>query len=121
MAERLSSARLLWALIATLASITAAAQVGLPDPTRPPDRAAAAEGQNGSGGAAARSAHRVQSVLISPERKVAVIDGRAVPLGGRVDGARVVAITETGVTLERNGQKETLRLNPGVDVKAVAQ
>jgi MSHA biogenesis protein MshK len=112
---------MLWALTAAMATITAAAQANLPDPTRPPDRSATAEGQNSSGGAPARSAHRVQSVLISPERKVAVIDGRAVPLGGRVDGARVVAITETGVTLERNGQKETLRINPGVDVKAVAQ
>jgi MSHA biogenesis protein MshK len=63
----------------------------------------------------------LQSILISPQRKLAVIDGRTVPLGGEVNGAKLVAITEGGVTLRRGAQTETLRLNPGIEKKAVTR
>lgn len=115
MAERLSAARAFCVLTAVAASSAAAAQAGLPDPTRPP--AASAD----AGTAAARdgrSAHRLQSVLISRQRKLAVIDGRTVPLGGRIDDAVVVAITETGVTLRRGAATQVLPLNAGVHKEA---
>ena len=115
MAERLTAARALCVLTAAAASAGAAAQAGLPDPTRPP----AADGTSAARGDAAKSAHRVESVLISAERKLAVIDGRTVPLGGQIDGARVVAITEAGVTLRRGEQTEVLPLNAGVQKKVL--
>lgn len=118
MAERLTAARLICALGALAASPAAAAQAGLLDPTRPP--AAAAEDAAKSGAPAAKAAPRLQSVLISPERKIAVIDGRTVPLGGQIDDALVVGISETGVTLRRGEQTEVLSLDAGVQKKRVA-
>jgi MSHA biogenesis protein MshK len=118
MAERLTSARLLCVLVVAAASQAAAAQAGLPDPTRPPT-GSADEAVRAGGTHDGKPAHRLQSVLISPDRKLAVIDGRTVPLGGRIDDALVVAITENGVTLRRAGQTEVLPLNAGVQKKEV--
>jgi MSHA biogenesis protein MshK len=110
------AARVLSILTAVAASAAAAAQAVLLDPTRPPAPASAPEGTTPAG---AQSTHRLQSVLISPQRKLAVIDGRTVALGGRIGDALVVAITETGVTLRRGEQTEMLPLNAGVQKKEV--
>ena len=82
----------------------------LADPTRPPNAAADAAGQ-----AAPRSGPQLQSVLISPARRVAVISGRAVALGERYGEATVASITESAVLLRYAGRSETLRLIPGVE------
>jgi MSHA biogenesis protein MshK len=120
MAERLTAARLLCVLTAAAASSAAAAQAALPDPTRPPAAASAEDTSKPVAGQATKPAHRLQSVLIAPDRKLAVIDGRTVPIGGRIDDALVVAITESGVTLRRGAQTETLPLNAGVQIRPVA-
>jgi hypothetical protein len=60
-------------------------------------------------------------VLISPQRRLAVIDGRTVPLGGKVDDATLVQVSETHVTLRRGAELKTLELYPGVERKAVWQ
>lgn len=82
----------------------------LADPTRPPNAAAEAEGE-----AAAPSGPQLQSVLISPTRRVAVISGQAVALGGKYGEATVASITESAVLLRYAGRSETLRLIPGVE------
>jgi MSHA biogenesis protein MshK len=87
----------------------------LSDPMRPPSAAASA----GAAAPAAAPALRLQSVLISPGRKLAVIDGITVPLGGTVDGARLVAIRESEVVLQKGAERETLKLNPGVQITPV--
>lgn len=120
MAKRVIAARILFVLTAGAASAAAAAQGALPDPTRPPSAAAAEEMAKPAGGQGGRFPSRVQSVLISPERKIAVIDGRTVALGARIDDAQVVGITETGVTLRRGDRTELLPLNAGVQIKRVA-
>ena len=96
-----------------LASATAAAQGGLGDPTRPtslsePDSAAAA---------AQGPRWRLQSTLVADSRKLAVINGRTVGQGGRVDGAQVVEIRQDGVTLDHEGQRIVLRLPGSLDIK----
>jgi hypothetical protein len=58
---------------------------------------------------------QLQSVLLSSGRKIAVIDGNAVALGGMLGDARVVKITETEVVLKTGEETETLKLYPGVD------
>lgn len=118
MAERLTATRLLCVVTAVAASPAAAAQATLPDPTRPP-AASADEGARAASARDGRPLHRLQSVLIAPERKLAVIDGRTVLLGGRIDDATVVAITETGVTLRRGERTEVLPLNAGVQKKGL--
>jgi MSHA biogenesis protein MshK len=111
MAERLS--RGLAGLALAAATAVVAQSAGLSDPTRPPDAATAAPpSQDATGSAAA--APRLLSVLISPNRKLAVIDGRTVVLGERVGDATLVQITETQVTLRRGAELTTLELYPGV-------
>ncbi len=58
---------------------------------------------------------QLQSILISSGRKLAVINGSMVPLGGMVGEARLVAISETQVVLKNGDETEILKLFPGVD------
>jgi MSHA biogenesis protein MshK len=113
MAERLSPTL---AFLLAFAGIADSAAQAVADPTRPP-ATAAAEPAEGTPGAAPRPAHRLQSVLISATRKLAVIDGQTVPLGGEIGGATLSAISETGVVLTRGGETETLKLNPAAEKK----
>ena len=97
-----------WMLLALLASEGARSQV-LNDPTRPPASlgvpADAAAGQP-------KEEPELQSVLISPTRRVAVIDGQTVALGEKIGESRVIRITEGEVVL-RNGQGlQVLKLFP---------
>ena len=102
-------AKRLIAALGLLSAWTAFAQ-GLPDPTRPPSASVSDPAPSGE-------SSRLQSVLISPGRKLAVIDGRTVMLGGRVGDARVVAIAPAQVTLQRGGAYQTLKLHPGIEKK----
>jgi MSHA biogenesis protein MshK len=110
MAQRLTagSTALLLACGVSSAGQAALAQA-LADPMRPP-QILAAEYPLASGQA---PASRLQSVLISPARRLAVIDGRVVAIGGQVGGATVVAISETEVVLKKGDERETLKFHPG--------
>lgn len=98
-----------------VAAICCAAQAqALGDPTRPPGTAGLADGAEPG---AQSSAPQLQSILISPQRRLAVINGQTVALGGRIGDATLLAISETGVVLRRGGQLETLRLLPDAGKK----
>ena len=97
------------AAAATLAVASVQAQA-LTDPTRPPQANAASSGEPQD-----TPGTQLQSVLISSGRKIAVINGATVPLGGMVGEARVVKITESEVTLKKGDETEVLKLFPGVD------
>ena len=96
-----------------------AAAQALRDPTRPPVTfGRTAEGGNVSRG---RDAEWVlQSVLLSPERRYAIINGEVLALGGSVSGAELVAIREGEVTLRAGGVLRTVRLFPDVDMRSEA-
>lgn len=83
------------------------------DPTAPPAalRQPAAPGQATEAQPEVAAA-RLQSVLISSKRRVAVIDGETVRLGQKHRGALVSSITPTQVVLVRNGAQEILKLYP---------
>lgn len=85
------------ALAGLLAGAPARAQEALADPTAPP---AAIAGELAAAPAAATRALQLQSVLISGERRVAVIDGERVQVGDRVSGFEVAAIESNLVWLE---------------------
>ena len=109
------SAAMLGALILAagwLAMPEARAQA-LADPTRPPTASAEQEGE------APPAGKQLQSVLFSGGRKVAVIDGTMVPLGGTYGDAQLVKISETEVVLKQGEETETLKLYPGVEKRAV--
>lgn len=84
------------------------------DPTRPPRSVTAPEGANEH----ARGAV-LQSVMITPNRRSAIIDGERVELGGRYRDAQVVRITESEVVLREGERTEILKMYPDVEKKAV--
>jgi len=108
MADRLKIIAALGMLAAAAPSAPQAAAQPLADPTRPyATPAAESEGQGGG--------LVLQSVMISPLQRLAIISGRLVKLGDQVGGATVVSIAETEVALKEGTQVQTLRLYPGVD------
>ncbi|HEX2649837.1 MAG TPA: MSHA biogenesis protein MshK [Burkholderiales bacterium] len=97
--------------LALLGALQASAQ-GLVDPTRPPN-APAGEAD------AAQSGTQLQSILIASNRRVAVINGAPVGLGGMVGEAKVIRINETEVTLQKGDEIEVLKLYPGVEKQPI--
>ncbi len=113
MADRMIGHRTGFALAATLAFIAAGAQAqALVDPTRPPNFVAGAQNEAPAG-------NQLTSILLSGGRKVAVINGATVPLGGMVGEARLIRVSETEVALKKGSEIEVLKLYPGVDKKSV--
>jgi len=101
---------LAWCLGISFAGLAVAQTAPLADPTRPPGAGADSVAE-----AAAPDATRLQSVLISPTRRIAVIDGKAVALGGRIGDATLETVTESAAVLRYADRRETLWLMPGVD------
>ncbi len=94
------------------ACLTAAAGAqGMTDPTRPPGALATAAGE----GAAASGGPVLQSVMLSPGRKVAMISGEIVVLGGRYGSARLVKLTESEAVLKNGAETTVLKLYPLVE------
>jgi MSHA biogenesis protein MshK len=94
----------------------AVAQV-LNDPTRPATGGAAVSDAFGEPGAAATAL--LQSVMITPTERSAIIGGERVKLGGKFGEARVVKITESEVVLHSVNGSEILRMYPNVSMKTV--
>ncbi len=103
------------ALIAMLAALWAAGTANgqqLADPTRPPqalemERAPGADAGSG----------RLESVLLSPRRKLAVIDGVPVALGAKLGEATLVSIEPAQVVLREPDGDRVLKLYPEVAKK----
>jgi MSHA biogenesis protein MshK len=89
----------------------AAQDARLVDPTRPPQATSPAPG---SDQARPAPGPQLQSVLISPNRRVAVINGQTVRQGDRVGDATVVKIDESSVHLRTGRSRQTLHLLPDV-------
>jgi MSHA biogenesis protein MshK len=99
------------ALAATFLALPAQAQA-LHDPTRPPaEFGRAMQGE----GPTVESGPRLQSVLISPKRRVAVISGQTVMVGDKFGTAQIASISENEVVLRGGGTTQTLKLYPGMD------
>jgi len=99
-------------VIALWAASSCARAQALSDPTRPPSASpAAGQPDAGTGGP------RLQSILLSPGRKIAIIDGQTVALGGKIGDATLVRIAEAGVVLKRGDELETLPLLPAAAKK----
>jgi MSHA biogenesis protein MshK len=111
-------ARIFCGLVTGIAAAQAiaadAAAQGFADPTRPP------YGGPGTGVSEAPvTGPELQSVLISPTRNVAVINGQTVPLGGKFRDATLTRITASGVELRNGIRVEMLSLFPQVDKKSL--
>ena len=102
------------AITASLWRTDAAAQV-LNDPTRPPAGLAPAD----AAATGALATPRLQSVMITPSERFAIIGGERIKLGGKYGEAEVIGITETEVTLRSASGTETLRMYPEVGIKRI--
>lgn len=102
------------ALVVTLGSIAVAHAQTMIDPMRPPTAAGPT--------ASARelpAAQVVQTIIIGPTQRYAVIDGRTLAQGDRLGAALIERITETEVTLRQpDGKASILGLLPQVHKKA---
>lgn len=91
----------------------------LPDPTRPP-----MEIGDGSGGTSVHVAPATPkgllSVIISPSRCAAIIDGKTIALGEKYGDATIVEITARGVVLQGAHGRRSMELFPGVALKVTA-
>jgi MSHA biogenesis protein MshK len=76
------------------------------DPTRPPS--ASDDGM----AAGAEAGPRVESILIAPDRRIAIISGETVTLGSRIAAGEVVRINETEVVVWSAQGERRLRLYP---------
>ena len=114
MARRMNAFSFLRAacLAMLMTGVAAAHSQTLRDPTRPPG----ASSIKGGPGVALDSLV-LQSILISPERKVAVISGKLVTPGESVEGYMLVAIAENEAVLKNGDKVRRLHLYPSVDMQ----
>lgn len=99
-------ARRLNALLAAIAVAASAAALAAPfaDPTRPPRL----DSERAEVGVPAGP--RVESILIAPDRRVAIVSGQEVTIGSRVADGEVVGISESEVRIRKPGGEESLKL-----------
>ena len=90
-------------LFLTLSGGVARAEEPLRDPTRPYSAAKDAR--------AASPRFVINAIIISPKRRVAIVNGRRVAVGGSIAGATVVAIEKDQLILDVGGERITAGLN----------
>lgn len=106
MSERALLPTLLLLLVFGLPGLAGAAD-GLNDPTRPPQTVSAAHSVEQ---APVMPRWELQAILVGEERRVAVINGRPLREGGRLEGATLVRIAADKVLLRYQGTTVTLKL-----------
>lgn len=87
----------------------------LQDPTRPPAIIAAPVAASGE---VETKPLGLQSVIISKDRRAAIIDGATVELGGKHGDARLVEVNEDNVVLKSAKGRQVLTLFPDVRMAA---
>ncbi|HZR02681.1 MAG TPA: hypothetical protein VFA81_05875 [Burkholderiales bacterium] len=102
--------RLVVLLIVSVAVLPASIRAGsLSDPTRPAVRPSVSIAKL-PGLPAPQWV--LQSVLLSPSARSAIINGVLVPLGGRIGAAQLVEVHEDEAVLQVEGHRRSLRLFP---------
>ncbi|HZW14191.1 MAG TPA: hypothetical protein VFF81_13495 [Noviherbaspirillum sp.] len=99
------------------AAVTSASAQALVDPTRPPASLGAEPAVSGQ---AVQSGPVLQSILISPRRKEAIISGQTVKVGDKVGEATIVRIAEDQVVLRHGKDLETLKLFPNIEKRSTS-
>jgi len=84
------------------------------DPTKPPAEIYAPPG------VAVPEGNALRTIIISPARRAAIIDGQTVELGAKHGDVRLIEVSESGVVLEGSQGRQALALFPGVEIKKQA-
>ena len=102
--------RIIQSLGLLLALVAMPLQAQLDDPTRPPDfsQAVTVDETTGAGG----TSWDLVSILVSPQRRIAIINGKTVHVGDTLSGAQVLDINTSGVMLRHQGEVVKLKLVP---------
>ena len=103
-------------LIALMGGMSSAAAQLTNDPTRPPVGYAA---ESPELPAAEPGGPRLQSVLISPSHRAAIISGVMVKEGDKFGDAVLVKVAESEVVLRSAGASQVLKLYPGVEKREI--
>jgi len=90
---------------------TVSLKAALVDPTRPPSWGSATVAPRAT---ARRRGLQLQTTLVSPSRRMAIINGRSYSIGSRIGTATIIEIKPFEVTLQKAGKKTRLRLLPRV-------
>lgn len=61
----------------------------------------------------ARPDFKVNAIIVSSKRQIAIINGKRVGVGEQINGATVVSIAKRELVLDVSGRKITLQLNNG--------
>lgn len=96
-----------------------AAAESLPDPTRPPIDLGAATGGAAEAAPAAAAPRGLQSTIISPHYRAAIINGETVRLGGKSGDSRLIEVREGSVVLQSAQGRRVMELFPGVRIKQI--
>lgn len=100
-------------VLAIMVSLSAPSAVALQDPTRPPaSRSAPAE-------VAPVTEYRLASIIISPRRRVAIVDGVPRQEGETFENVRLRRIFPDRVELVVDGQVRILRLAAPPQVRSI--
>jgi len=103
--------RILTVIIALAIALPAAGQTVLRDPTRPPSAAEVAAWFDQGAQTRASTPFHLQSILLSSQRRIAIIDGQRLQAGDTIEGAEVQRIEPGRVVLERDGQAIELTID----------
>ena len=104
-----------YALLLLCIAADAAWAQALSDPTRPAPGIGAAAAS--AGVSVYPQVRGLQSVIISPSRCAAIIDGKTVELGAKHGSEKLVDVTEKGVVLQGEHGRRELTLFPAVSMK----
>jgi MSHA biogenesis protein MshK len=102
--------------VACMASASMTVAQTLRDPTRP-----AGASTRSTAGKPEQSGWILQSVLISPERRYAIINGEVVRIGGSVAGAELISVAAERVTLRTPEGLRVISLFPDVTRVSAAE
>jgi len=99
-----------WVLLALSAIPAICSAQTLADPTQPPAELSARPG------AAVAEPNDLQSIIISPTRRAAIINGQTVELGAKAGDVRLIEVSESGVVLQGEKGRQALTLFPNVKI-----
>ncbi len=89
----------------------------LPDPTRPAINLRMGVGGETEAGEVVEPPRGLQTIIISPEYRAAIINGETVHLGGKSGDSTLVEVRESSVVLQNAQGRRVLELFPKVNIK----
>jgi hypothetical protein len=82
------------------------------DPMQPPGEPSAPRA-----GAQGSAATGLQLVIVSPQRKLAVIDGSLVHIGGKARSGTLAGVSDSVAVLQKDGSRDVLLMYPNIEKK----